>query len=292
MGPGGDPQAGPPQREMDLNAPDAQGGCDNRNFPVRKVVRKDLSLRLQCPTRAEAFNILKGVITNAVAWMDNTISELVYAREAACRGEVLEARHLKPVTACWLKYKLGVCIDDPSVWTKGTFENKTVAEVIRRLIRPRDLLANNEIAYICATCDPNDPHRICGQGANACSFPAVERFPGDTVGRCIAGSPPRTIGLCPRFWDPQRADFREEIIMHEAAHITHCDAGEDSPDEGIGVSIGFAACLAQFVVAANGKRLNPDHTPRSAVNPGEQICGFTNRCGPIPAWASRGNCAR
>ena len=208
---------------MDLNAPDAQGACDNRNLPAQKVVRKDLSLqRLQCPTRAEAFNILKGVITNAVEWMDNTISELVYAREAACRGEVLEARHLKPVTACWLKYKLGVCIDDPSVWTKGTFENKTVAEVIRRLVRPRDLLANNEITYVC------DP--AC-QG-NAWTHPRFEE-----TGKCIPGTPDRVINLCPDFWKTGHAPYREQTIIHEAVHLTHCAGGPE--DLGVKASIGF-----------------------------------------------------
>src|SRR5262249_51292192 len=110
--------------------------------------------RVNCPTRADAVKILRTAITSAVQMFDYTIGELVRAREAACRGEPLGRLALRDVTACWLKYRLGVCIDNPSAWIKGAFrksetEPTSVAEVIRRLVVPRNLLATNQITYIC-----------------------------------------------------------------------------------------------------------------------------------------------
>ncbi len=106
--------------------------------------------KVNCPTRADAVRILRTTIARAVEMLDNTIGELVRAREAACRGEPLGWPALGEVTACWLKYRLGVCIDDPSAWTKGAFrksatEPTPVAEIIRRLVGPRNLLATNQI---------------------------------------------------------------------------------------------------------------------------------------------------
>jgi hypothetical protein len=117
--------------------------------------------RVNCPTRADAVRILTATVARAVAMLDNTIGELIRAREAACRGEPLGWPALGDVTACWLKYRLGVCIDDLSAWTKGTFrkspaEPTSVAEIIRRLVKPRNLLASNQITY---ECDLGCPHR-------------------------------------------------------------------------------------------------------------------------------------
>jgi hypothetical protein len=270
-----------PEFEMDLAPLPA---CNNKDFPARKVrVPKDVT-RVQCESQSQ-YKTVKQVVQNAVNMLDHTIDELTRAREAACRGETLAERHIQAVTICWLKYHLGVCVDDPSVWTKGTFENKTVAETIRRLVRPRDLLANNEITYICDRCDlPNNNNSHCSPG-NACSWPKDEN------GRCLPGSPPRIIYLCPSFWADGHTPYREQTIIHEAAHITHCDGGEDSPDEGVGVSIGFAECLAQFVVATNWGKLDPFHTPHSGPpRPGDQICGYTSKCGAIPKDVLKGNC--
>jgi hypothetical protein len=216
--------------------------------------------RVNCPTRANAVGILRATIARAVEMMDNTIGELVRAREGACRGEPLGWPAIGDLTACWLKYRLGVCIDDLSAWTKGAFrksltEPTSVAEVIRRLVVPRNLLASNQITYVCeATCDA---------GVNA--FVRVR----NAAGQCIR-TPDRIIHLCPPFWDPAHAPFREQTIIHEAVHLTHC-APHGTTERAIG--IGWPECLAQFVVATNAKRLDPGQRRR---------CGFTKRCGDIP----------
>jgi hypothetical protein len=111
-----------------------------------------------------------------------------------------------------------------------------VAEVIRRLMRPRDELATNQITYVCL--------RQCKKGG-------VARV---TV-RDEAGK-----------W------YREQSIIHEAVHLTHCAGGIE--DRRIAVTIGSPTCVAQFVAAANGMKLDP-----SAGFP----CGTTGRCGAVPA---------
>ena len=87
--------------------------------------------------------------------LDTTINELMRARDLACLGAPLASLNLDPIMACWLKYKLSVCIDDPSVWTdpstSPTAKKKTVTEIIRRLMRSRDELATNQISYVCKT---------------------------------------------------------------------------------------------------------------------------------------------
>jgi len=215
--------------------------------------------RVNCPTRADAVRILRTTIARAVGMFDNTIGELVRAREAACRGEPLGWPALGDVTACWLKYRLGVCIDDLSAWTKGAFrksetEPTPVAEIIRRLAVPRNLLATNQITYVCEA--------ACDAGLNA--FVVVTNAAGD----CIR-TPDRVIHLCPPFWSNAHAPFREQTIIHEAVHLTHC-APHGTTERATG--IGWPECLAQFVVATNGKRLDPGQRRR---------CGFTKRCGPV-----------
>jgi hypothetical protein len=214
---------------------------------------------VNCPTRADAFQILRTTIKRAVEMLDNTIGELVRAREAACRGEPLGWPVLGDVTACWLKYRLGVCIDDRSVWIKGAFrksetEPPSVAEIIRRLAVPRNLLATNQITYVCEA--------ACGAGTNA--FVVVR----DAAGNCIP-TPDRVIHLCPPFFGAAHARFREQTIIHEAVHLTHC-APHGAVERAIG--IGWPECLAQFVVATNGKALDPGQSKR---------CGFTKRCGEV-----------
>ncbi|MGA7392549.1 MAG: hypothetical protein WBW78_07840 [Terrimicrobiaceae bacterium] len=221
--------------------------------------------RVNCPTRADAVRILRTTIARAVEMLDNTIGELVRAREAACRGEPLGWPALGDVTACWLKYRLGVCIDDLSAWIKGAFrksetEPTPVAEVIRRLVVPRNLLATNQIAYVC-DCAP------CNAGDNACVIVCH-------AGECIR-TPDRVIRLCPPFWSDTHAPFREQTIIHEAVHLTHCAPhGTCAPPSTTerATGIGWPECLAQFVVATSGKRLDPAQRRR---------CGFTKRCGPV-----------
>jgi peptidoglycan hydrolase-like protein with peptidoglycan-binding domain len=244
--------------------------CDNDKMPSPSGVNRALtSARVQCPTRADAQRILAPVIKKAVEMLNHTIAELTHARDAACRGEPLGWPNLREVTACWLKYKLGVCIDDPATWIAGTFSSGSVAEVIRRLVRPRDLLASNEIVYICdQTC--KKPSTI--------AWTHVANRDKDGQLRCIPGAPDRKIHLCPPFWTDAQAPFREQTLIHEAVHLTHCAAAEDT---GTRVSIGSPECLAQFVAATNLQALDPDFAER---------CGFTKRCGAVPRQQFGRNC--
>jgi peptidoglycan hydrolase-like protein with peptidoglycan-binding domain len=245
--------------------------CNNDKLPSPSAVNRALDGgRVQCPTRANAQRMLVPIIKKAVAMLDHTIAELTHARESACRGEPLGYPNLREVTACWLKYKLGVCIDDPAAWTAGTFSSRSVAEVIRRLVRPRDLLASNEIVYICEpTC--KKPTTI--------AWTHVAHKDKDGKWHCIPGTPDRKIHLCPPFWTGAQAPFRALTIIHEAVHLTHCAPGDE--DEQTGVSIGSPECLAQFVAATNLQDLDPEFVTN---------CGFTNRCGTVPRQQIPRNC--
>lgn len=129
-----------------------------------------------------------------------------------------------------------------------------MAEIIRRLAGPRNLLASNQVTYVCET--------TCDAGVNA---RAVVR---NAAGECIR-TPDRVIHLCPPFWSDAHAQFREQTIIHEAVHLTHC-APHGTTERATG--IGWPECLAQFVVVTNGKRLDPGQSRR---------CGFTKRCGSV-----------
>jgi hypothetical protein len=231
-------------------------------IPERYQLREIKGLtsgRVNCAGRADAARILRTTVASAVRMLDNTLGELVRARAAACRGEPLGWPALGDVTACWLKFRLGVCIDDRSAWTKGAFRKSSsdptpVAEVIRRLMVPRNLLASGQITYVCEA--------ACDAGVNAW---VVVR---NAAGNCIT-TPDRTIHLCPPFWTQAQAPFREQTIIHEVVHLTHC-APHGTTQRATGV--GWPECLAQFVVATNGKRLDPGQSRR---------CGFTKRCGAI-----------
>jgi hypothetical protein len=220
--------------------------------------------RILCPARADAFRRLKPVIANVVEMLDVTIGELVRAREAACRGDVMVGP--SDVARCWLQYRLGICIGNKSARTQTSDKPGTVAEVIRRLVRPRNLFAGNRITYLC--------DNKCSQGTNAWVHVADD-------GVCLQ-NPLERINLCTPFWSPAHARFREQTIIHEGVHLTHCASGEE--DTGMRVSIGSPECLAQFVVAARGGQLDPAFVCR---------CGFTNKCGPVKGCtccASTRNC--
>jgi hypothetical protein len=215
---------------------------------------------VKCSTPDDAVAILRGVVKRAVDMLDNTIDELTAARDSVCAGGPVPPK-LRFITACWLKHRLSVCIDNVSVWTKGTFVSGTVAEVIRRLVMPRNLIASNQIRYECVP---------------TCKTPStVAQVNVAPSGVCIP-NPEKIIRLCPPFWTDAHAKFRELTIIHEAVHLTHCAAAED---EGTRVTIGSPECLAQFVAATNGKPQDPAFRLR---------CGFTNKCGPIPkaCWAT------
>lgn len=244
----------------------AAPACDDKDFPQPQTALSGISsVKIQCPGHADAQKSLSSAVRDAVQMLDNTIAELTNARKAACQGKPLGWPLLNDITACWLQYRLGVCIEDRASWTAGTFESGSVAEVIRRLVRPRDLLAGNEIRYICvAECKSDD---------TVASAPA-----GDKDGKCISGTPRREIHLCPPFWGLELASFRAQVLIHEAAHLTHCDEHRKPPS---GVSIGEPYCLAEFVVATNGKPVDPRSTGP---------CGFTSRCRTVPQDAIDRRC--
>jgi hypothetical protein len=218
-----------------------------------------------CPASANAARVLAPLVRNAVRMLDNTIGQLVRARNAACSGKPLGRPNLSDLTACWLKHRLGVCIDDPAAWIKGAFrqsqaEPTPVAEIIRRLVAPRNLLATNQITYRCEA--------TCTTGFNAWVRSTTDD------GQCIR-TPDRVIHLCPPFWTAAQAPFREQTIIHEAVHLTHC-----APHGNIrrATGIGWPECLAQFVLATNGKAIDPNQNLR---------CGFTSRCGAVSAGCRR-----
>lgn len=72
-----------------------------------------------------------------------------------------------------------------------------------------------------------------------------------------------------RKWSSSRELFREQTIIHEAVHLTHC--GMEDLDTA--VTIGAPECVAQFVVATNGKSLDPRFVRR---------CGYIDTCGRFP----------
>lgn len=250
--------------EAEAEAFASGSACNDTGLPQPKPGRSGVSAtKIKCPSRGDVQRILNSVVSNAVQMLDNTIAELTNARKAACQGKPLGWPLLHDITACWLQFKLGVCIEDRASWTAGTFQSGSVAEVIRRLVRPRDLLAGNEILFVC---EDN-----CGELEVAWT----EAHRGK---KCIPGTPERTIHLCPLFWGVDVAPFREQVIIHEASHLAHCGEHRNPP---FGVSIGEPYCLAEFVLATNGKPVNPRN---------KGFCGFTSRCGAIPSDAMRRSC--
>lgn len=202
--------------------------------------------------------VIAAAVTRAIEMLDNTINELVNARTAVCAGQAPAWPLLGDITLEWLKTRLGVCIDDISVWTAGTFVNRSVAEVIRRLTRVRNLIASNVLTYVChgPQCDSDD-------WAYVLLDPTCKR------------TEPTIIRLCKNFWvttvDPKiHAEFQAQTILHEASHLYHCTS------DARGSTIGVAECLAQFVAATNGSSLDPNFEAR---------CAVTNRCGAVAVAA-------
>jgi hypothetical protein len=236
--------------------------CDNRQIPSRETIRPFTSNKVfgQCAKRGvfgvtDPAGVISTAVARAVEMLDNTTSELLSARAAVCAGEAPAWPVLGDITADWLRNRLGVCIDDIRVWTAGTLVNRSVAEVIRRLMRVRNLIASNVITYVC-----NGP--LCAQGdwAYVLIDPTCQR------------TEPTVVRLCRNFWVPasgvdpkDHAEFQAQTIIHEASHLYHCTA------DARGSTIGVAECLAQFVAATNGSPLDPNFATR---------CAVTNRCAP------------
>ncbi len=244
--------------------------CDNRRIPTRETIRRFTSNKVfgSCARRGvfgvtDPTGVISGAVARALEILDKTIGELVNARNGVCAGQPPAWPLLGDITADWLANRLGVCIDDIQVWTAGTFVNKSVAEVIRRLTRVRNLIASNGITYIC-----NGP--LCAQGDWAYVL----------IDPSCQNTPPSLIRLCRNFWIPapgvdpkDHAEFQAQTIIHEASHLYHCTA------DARGSTIGVAECLAQFVAATNGGPIDPNFATR---------CVVTNRCAPAAGVGSSG----
>jgi hypothetical protein len=250
--------------------PPAARVCDNRRIPAATAITPATAARISC-TSATAFGVADpvAVVTRAVArsieMLDNTIAELVRARTAVCAGAPPAWPLIGDVTADWLRNRLSVCIDDIRVWTAGTFVNRSIAEVIRRLTRVRNLIASNGIRYVC---NPGP----CNVGETPCP-PGRWAFVCISVGTC--STVPAIIRLCRNFWIAQagvsaadHAEFQAQTILHEASHLYYCTA------DTTGSTIGVAECLSQFVAATNGSPIDPTFAAR---------CAVTTRCGVAAA---------
>jgi hypothetical protein len=249
--------------------------CNERGIPGRIPVRGLTISKVKC-TKAGAFGVTNpfGVVSRAVkralVMLDKTIDELVDARKVVCSGAT-PASTLRGITLCLLKNGLSVNTDDIRVWTADAFENRSVAEVIRRLIRVRNQIAENDNRYFCdnGRCDPGDPTSGC--------------VPGDWAFICRPDPCPkgaegmdRIIHLCRNFWIPAvrkngkpvppeiHAEFQSQTIIHETSHLYHCTKER-------GHTIGIAECLSQFVAATNGSPIDLLFS---------KFCVGMNRCFP------------
>jgi hypothetical protein len=246
--------------------------CDNKvRIPVLDTITPFNTKKLfgTCAKRSpfgisDPGKVIAAAVTRAIEMLDNTIGELINARSAVCAGQTPAWPLLGDITLEWLRNRLGICVDDIAVWTAGTLVNRSVAEVIRRLTRVRNLIASNAIMYVChgPQCDNDD-------WAYVLIDPTCRR------------TEPTIIRLCRNFWiatvDPKiHAEFQAQTIIHEASHLYHCTA------DARGSSIGVAECLAQFVAATNGSPLDPRFEGR---------CAATNRCGPVAVAGQPGTSA-
>ena len=236
--------------------------CDNKvSIPALDTITPFTTKKLYgtCATRSpfgvtDPGKVIAAAVSRALEMLDNTIGELVNGRNAVCAGQTPAWPLLGDVTLDWLRNRLSVCVDDIGVWTAGTLVNRSVAEVIRRLTRVRNLIASNAIVYVC-----HGPQCARGDWAYVLIDPTCRR------------TEPTIIRLCRNFWvatvDPKiHAEFQAQTILHEASHLYHCTG------DARGSTIGVAECLAQFVAATNGSPLDQRFEAR---------CAVTNRCGPV-----------
>jgi hypothetical protein len=244
--------------------------CDNRRIPIQATIKPFTRNKVfgTCASRSvfgvtDPAGVISSAVARAIEMLDNTIGELMKARKGVCAGQPPSWPLLGDVTADWLVNRLGVCIDDIRVWTAGTFVNRSVAEVIRRLMRVRNLIASNGITYVC-----NGP--LCAQG----DWAYVLIDPNCKI------TPASIIRFCRNFWVAapgvsagDHAEFQAQTIIHEASHLYHCTRDER------GWTIGVAECLAQFVAATNGSPIDPNYATR---------CAVTTRCAPAAGAVSSG----
>ena len=233
--------------------------CSPFSIPFEPATSQPVALnRVDCTSPvfgvADPEGVIRKAAARAIEMVENTIGELVRARRAICDGKLSAWPILGDVTARWLKFCLSVPIDDIRAWTAGPFSNLSVAEVIRRLIRVRNLLASNELRYTClpGSCGTRDP----GDWAFVC-------LPHD----CEKTTPATIIHLCKCFWLPgdryngkpgekfdaaTHAEFQAQTLLHESSHLTHCTRDFDRTR-----TIGGPECLAQFVAATNNSPIDP-----------------------------------
>jgi hypothetical protein len=240
--------------------------CDARGIPAREP-RRALG-RAACTQQsahgvADPISVLRKARERALDMLDLTIDKLLNARKAVCDGAT--SAPLDNITRCWLRNGLGVNTDDIRVWTAGTFEPiRSIAEVVRRLVRVRNLIGGSDLRYSCTG-------RLCNPNPDWWAYTT----PYDEYGECLPGTPLMLIRLCRPFWIPGlrpdrtpiptevHAEFQAQTIIHEASHITHCTGDLR------GHTIGAAECLAQFVAATNDSWLDPRFV---------DLCVGTERC--------------
>jgi hypothetical protein len=243
--------------------------CDGRNLPTRTTGREFKSPVACTPSNSgvpKPIDVVSAAAIRALVMLDNTIDQLVSARTKVCAGTA-PATALSAVAFDWLRNRLSVCVDDLRVWRAGTFVNGSVAEVIRRLVRIRNLIASPYLRYSCGSpdCDPDDWAFVRAR---------------DAAGNCLPGTPMMLIRLCSNFWHAGKfndgkpvppdvfAEFQAQTIIHEASHLTHCTR------DFVGRTMGIAECVAQFVAATNNSPLDPRFSRR---------CATTTACGPVAA---------
>src|SRR5215469_13727292 len=111
--------------------------CPTRGIPNLEAVKELTANRMACASPVFGVGNPEAVIRNAVkramAMLGTTIAQLLTARGAVCAGAW--PAPLSDTAARWMKFCLSVPIDDIGAWTAGTFQNLSVAETIRRLIR-------------------------------------------------------------------------------------------------------------------------------------------------------------
>jgi hypothetical protein len=238
--------------------------------PVTAIPFKGDAKHMMCPPgylgRSDHGAVIAAAVARAIAMLERTIGLLETARANVCSG----APHgLDQLTTWWMTSRLGVCVDQTHVWTDGTFVNLSVAEVIRRLIRVRNVLAKNEILYVC------NPAPFCGVTCDKdlWAWVCVATFVDN--GDCVNTTSADVIRLCPRFWtprsnDPQElkdhAEFQAQTLIHEVSHLTHCTRDVR------GHSIGVAECLTQLVAITNDSPVECMFANR---------CAVTTTCGPV-----------
>jgi hypothetical protein len=271
--------------------PPAPRVCDNvPPIPVIGPVTPFAANKLHCAKtvfgETNPVGVVRAAVVRALEMLDNTIGELVNARTRVCQGEAPAWPLLGDITLEWLRERLSVCVDDIRVWTADTRVNGSVAEVIRRLVRVRNLIASNHIRYVCGgRCDPADPASGCVAGDWAFICQPVP---------CPTGSTPHIVHLCRDFWVPGtnpdgtpvdplvHAEFQARAIIHEASHLYHCTS-----DRG-GRTVGVAECLSQFVAATNGSPIDCNFRDRCMRT---TVCGASaagpDPCDPVVAAAQQ-----